>query len=359
MRIGSHRASALALLVTGIAAAPAAQAQSIGYVETLGGAISPAVSFNSAGGTNTLAPSGNTYVVTLPSLGNSLHSNVQVNAANTNGSGHYCTSGGWFSFNGVDVTADVNCFDILGNPILADFSLFYQARTTAPATGKIAFLWANHPTAPSYTPAAHWNFNSTGARNTINRENTGVYLAFLPGMTAKSGNPQVTAYNRTAVRCEVADWFHNQVGATVSVLCVNSAGLAADTRFNLSYTIGTNEAAGPAATSLGAYARANKPDRRNYVPNPVFQFNTVSVDQLTAQRFGPLPGQYSLTVPNPNNIPLKTILGMVTANGQSGEYCNTAGINVPVGEFYLDLVCYDSSGRPIDTKYVGTFITSH
>src|SRR6516162_4977758 len=238
MLIGSHRASALALLVTGIAAAPAAQAQSIGYVETLGGAISPAVSFNSAGGTNTLAPSGNTYVVTLPSLGNSLHSNVQVNAANTNGSGHYCTSGGWFSFNGVDVTADVNCFDILGNPILADFSLFYQARTTAPATGKIAFLWANHPTAPSYTPAAHWNFNSTGARNTINRENTGVYLAFLPGMTAKSGNPQVTAYNRTAVRCEVADWFHNQVGATVSVLCVNSAGLAADTRFNLSYTIG-------------------------------------------------------------------------------------------------------------------------
>jgi hypothetical protein len=359
MLIGSHRASALALLVTGIAAATAAQAQSIGYVETLGGAISSAVSFNSAGETNTLAPSGNTYVVTLPGLGNSLHSNVQVNAANTNGRGHYCTSGGWSSSNGVNVTAEVNCFDISGNPILADFSLFYQARTTAPATGKIAFLWANHPSAPSYTPAAHYNFNSTGTRNTVSRQSTGTYLASLPGMTAKGGNPQVTAYNPAAARCEVTSWSHGTVGTTVGVFCVNSAGLAADTRFNLSYTIGTNEAAGPAATSLGAYAWANNPTHRNYVPNPLFQFNTVSVDQLTAQRFGPLPGQYSLTVPNPNNIAFKTILGMVTANGQSGEYCNTAGINVLDGEFYLDLVCYDSSGRQIDTKYVGTFITSH
>ena len=360
MHVASHRASTLALLVAGITAAIVAQAASIGYVETLGGAISAAVSYNSARGTNSLASSGNTYEVTLPGLGNGLHSNVQVNAVNNDGRGHYCTSDGWSSSNGVDVTADVTCFDASGNPILEDFSLLYQARTKAPATGAIAFLWANQPTTSSYTPATQYNFNSTGQRNTVNRDNTGVYLAFLPGMTATGGNPQVTAYGDSAARCEVADWFHNRVGTTVSVFCVNSAGVAADELFSLSYTIGTNEAAGPAATSLGAYAWANNPTRRNYVPRLPFQFDTVSSGPLTAQRFGGLvQGQYSLTVPNPNNIPFATILGMVTANGSSGEYCNPAGLNVLSGEFYLDLICYDSAGRQLDTKYIGTFITTH
>jgi hypothetical protein len=44
MHVTSHRASTLALLVTGMTAATVAQAASIGYVETLGGAISAAVS---------------------------------------------------------------------------------------------------------------------------------------------------------------------------------------------------------------------------------------------------------------------------------------------------------------------------
>jgi hypothetical protein len=358
--IASYRAFSLAILVTGIAGASAAQAASIGYVELFDGNIGAAGSYNSAGGTNSLATSGNTMEVTLPGLGNSLHSNVQVNAVNNRGVGHYCTSDGWFSSNGVDVTADVTCFDALGNPILEDFSLFYQARTKAPAKGAIAFLWASRPTTPSYTPAPLYNFNSTGKSNTVTRSSTGLYAASLPGLTTIGGNPQVTAYGGVAARCEVAKWFQNRFGTTVSVYCVNSAGVAADERFSLSYTIGTNAAAGPVATALGGYAWANNPVAGNYVPALRFQFDSVSTGPLTAQRFGqPVQGQYSLTVPNPNNIPFVTIVGMVTANGSSGEYCNPAGENVLSGEFYLDLFCYDSAGRPLDTRYTGTFFTSH
>ena len=36
----------------------------------------------------------------------------------------------WASPNGVDAVADVTCFDVKGNPILGNFSLFYQARTS-------------------------------------------------------------------------------------------------------------------------------------------------------------------------------------------------------------------------------------
>ena len=204
-----------------------------------------------------------------------------------------------------------------------------------------------------------YNFNSTGQLNTINRDNTGIYLAFLPGLIQTGGNPQVTAYGGSAARCEVADWFHNHVGTIVSVYCVNATGVAADTRFSLSYTFGTVAASQPHHSALGAYAWASNPTRTNYVPPLRFQFDNISSGPLTAQRFGGLvQGQYSLTVPNPSNIPFATILGMVTANGSSGEYCNTTGVNVLSGEFYLDLVCYDSAGRQLDSKYTGTFMIS-
>ncbi len=43
----------------------------------------------------------------------------------------------------------------------------------------------------------------------------------------------------------------------MTVVCVNAAGVDTDEYFSLSYTLGTTEAAGPAATALGAYAWAN------------------------------------------------------------------------------------------------------
>jgi hypothetical protein len=159
----------------------------------------------------------------------------------------------------------------------------------------------------------------------------------------------------------VADWYQNPAGANISVYCVNAAGVATDEYFDLSYTIGTTEAAGPAATALGAYAWANNATAGNYVPATGRQFNSLSPpNQLTAQRFGGLvQGQYSLTLPNPSNLSFNTYLGMVTANGTSGEYCDTAGgINVPPGELYQDLICYDTEGRQVDTKYTGTLIFS-
>jgi hypothetical protein len=99
----------------------------------------------------------------------------------------------------------------------------------------------------------------------------------------------------------------------------------------------------------------------NYVPNKTRQFNSVSApDYLTAQRFGgPVLGQYSLTVPNPSNLSFNTFLGMVTANGTSGEFCNMAGINVLDGEIYMDVFCYASEGILQDTMYSGTLIFSN
>ena len=100
------------LAVMLFAAATAGHAQSIGYVGTLGGELSSAVSYNSAGGGNSVSIVGTgEYQVTLGGLGDSLNSNIQVNAADYDGTVHYCTIGDWGSFNDVDVTAYVFCFD--------------------------------------------------------------------------------------------------------------------------------------------------------------------------------------------------------------------------------------------------------
>ena len=345
-------------------AATVVHAQSIGYVGTLGGELSTAVSYNSAGGSNSvsIARTG-VFQVTLSGLGNSLNSNIQVNAVNTDGTGHYCTSDGWYSDNDVDVTAYVDCFDSSGNPLTEDFTLFYQARTTAPPSGSIAFLWANDPTiaiGSTYIPASSYSYNSTGGTNKVHHKATGVYLVHLPGLS-DHGNVQVTAYgDGTAARCEVKGWSAQGTGTDVSVYCVNAANVATDEYFDLSYTDGTTEAAGPSATAQGAYAWANNDTKKNYVPSVAHQFNSLSPpDALTAQRFGGLVlGQYSLTLPNPSEVSFNTFLGMVTAIGSSGEYCNTAGLNVEEGDIYVDLICYDSEGRQVDAEYTGTLIFS-
>lgn len=352
------------LAVMLFAAATAGHAQSIGYVGTLGGELSSAVSYNSAGGGNSVSIVGTgEYQVTLGGLGDSLNSNIQVNAADYDGTVHYCTIGDWGSFNDVDVTAYVFCFDSSGNPLTEDFTLLYQARTSAPPSGSIAFLWADQPSiavGSTYTPDSSYSYNSTGGTNTVRHESTGLYLAFLPGLKER-GNVQVTAYGGGAARCEVADWTKHGSGSKVSVYCVDGSSAAADEYFSLSFTDGTTEAAGPSATAHGAYAWANKPTKANYVPTISRQFNSVSApDDLTAQRFGgPVLGQYSLTVPNPSNLSFNTFLGMVTANGTSGEYCNMAGINVLEGEIYMDVFCYGSEGILQDTMYSGTLIFSN
>ena len=344
-------------VVGAIGVGSSVHAQSIGYVETLGGSLSSAVDYNSAGGANSVSITGTgLFQVTLGALGSGLNSDVQVNAVNTDGRGHYCTSDGWGS-TGTNVIANVACFDLSGNPLSADFSLIYQARTTAPATGAIAFLWANNATAARYTPDASYSFNSGGAINKVHRHATGLYSAYLPTMPS-NGNPQVTAYGGGAARCEVVQWGHYPLGAKVDVQCVNAAGAAADAPFDLSYTAGTTQAAGPAATPHGAYAFANDATKKNYVPTPKLQLNAITPGALTAQRFGKLPGQYTLTMPNPNNQRFSTILGMITAVGSAGEYCDQQGVFVPSDSVYMGVICYSPDGRQVDTTYSGTLITT-
>lgn len=334
-----------------------AHADPLGFVGTIGGQISSVESFNSAGGTNSITFVGNTMQVTLPGLGNGLNSNVQVSALNTNGSGHYCTVIDWFSSDNVDVTVNVACFNSAGSPELADFAMLYQARTVRPTGADIAFVWANQPTSPSYTPDSSYSFNSIGGPNSITRSSPGNYTVILGDFQGYDTSVQVTAYGSAAARCEVAGWTGQSDGAHVNVICVNSSGTPTDEYFSLTYTLGGVEGSG---NTTGAFAWANKPKpQKLYKPYKPDQFSNISQAQfLTAQRFGGLvQGQYSLNIPNPGHLNFPSMLGMVTAYGSSGEYCDVAGISVTTGQISLESICYGPSGIQSDAMYTGTLLT--
>ena len=157
----------------------------------------------STGGTVTIKPLGTgEYEVNISKIDSGYTDNVQISAYDTSG---YCVSGGWFKA-ATTVEAYVYCYDANGNAANTYFSLLYQSRS-APlgAEGRgIAFLWANGPTSASYTPASGYNYNSTGATNTITRSSTGVYVVNVPNLSYE-GDVQVTAYGGPS-RCKVTGW---------------------------------------------------------------------------------------------------------------------------------------------------------
>jgi hypothetical protein len=354
MRATTNRRTIAALFAVlaaaSIHAANAQPRQEVGFLSTLGGEVSPITSFNSAGGTNTATIIGTgRFEVIFPGLGNGLNSNVQVNAYVTDGSPHICTSQGWSSSNGTDVTAYVGCFDFAGNPKSADFSIFYQARY-AGSGGWLGFIWADQPTAATYTPSSDWNYNGSGTPNTVTRSSAGVYTATFPGLRA-GGNAQVTAFSfegGVAAHCEISDWSATGKTTAVGVLCFDANGNPADEYFNLSYNRSALESEG--ATN-GVYAYAEKPAARNYTPK--FLYSEDGGMYPTTQRFGAVHGQYSFNISNPSNNTIKPFLGMVSAVGTGGEYCMVEGYDEPTGSFSMEIVCYDSFERAANVRYSG------
>ena len=65
---------------------------------------------------------------------------------------------------------------------------------------------ADAPTAASYTPNLTYQFNSTGAVNTITRSGVGVYTVHFPGLDGNGGTALVTAYGGGNESCKVASW---------------------------------------------------------------------------------------------------------------------------------------------------------
>jgi hypothetical protein len=214
------------------------------------------------------------------------------------------------------------------------------------AGGTFGYVWADQPTAPSYTPSAAYQTNSAGLANTIRRTGPGSYVVTFPGLarSRNAGTVNVTAYGELRTTyCNNAGWGANASGGVdVVVLCTDTNGNAADAQFNATYAV-------PQAKGKLGYLWADQPTAGFYTPNLHAQFNSTG-GVNTVNRVG--TGSYIVRLPG-----LGAAAGTVkvTSFGAIPNRCKVAwwapeGLDQKVAVF-----CYSATGLAADSLFTLTY----
>jgi len=147
------------------------------------------------------------------------------------------------------------------------FGLLAAAALPVSAAGLQAFVW-NDIVIGSGVPNGYYQFNSTGAINSVTNLATGQYRVDLPGLGAPGGNVHVTAYGGNHY-CKTQRWFPSGSTMQVFVNCFGPSGLPVNGRFTLLF----NAQSGLQGTD-GAYLWADNPTLGTSTPNLSYQWNS-------------------------------------------------------------------------------------
>lgn len=314
---------------------------------------------NSTGEVNTITRTGTgAYTVAIPGIGNGLGS-LHLTAASGSAQGSEYVAGTTCKIDRSSANSEqyVVCFNAAGEPADSAFYLSYSAGDVD-LGAHAAYLWANDPTADSYTPDERYQFNSTNNPNTVRRGGAGMYAVFLPGMAAHQGNVQVTPASGSTlgeisgVSCGVfAMGDAGDDARGVNVLCSDSSGSPVDTGFTLRYIVGVKDASSEAGIwARGGYAMVNHSGVSNrYTAGANFQFNSTGATN-EIQRTD--VGQYAIYLMN-----VGTEGGNVQVSAWGTEHasatCNVAYWDLEEGSdglnFIVHAACYDVNGNPIDS----------
>jgi hypothetical protein len=285
------------------------------------------------------------YHVRFPGIGTASGGNVQVTAY---GSGsQFCKVQSWTdSGGGVDVY--VNCFTAGSAAIDTRFSVAYLRKSGTGSTEE-AYVWADDPAAASYTPSLTYQFNSSGAQNTIARQGVGVYAVTLPDQTALGGTVEVTSYGLGSDYCKVSSWGQSGSDTVVWVRCFDTTGAPSDSRFTLNFARATS----PNGALSYSYAWANNPDAASYTPHLSYQKGFISGDagdvatDITAGRTS--TGRYFVNLPGMSATGSNV---QVTAYGSGSEYCKVVGWNGNEAATQASVGCFDAGGMAADARFV-------
>jgi hypothetical protein len=222
-----------------------------------------------------------------------------------------------------------------------------QAVTNAPF--RWGFVWANLPTAGSYTPSMSFQANSTDGTNTIVRSGPGAYVVTFPGLgwpltppsRGAGGNVQVTAYGAGPARCKVERWDSDGSTLTVKVLCFTAAGAPVDSRYTVLYQAdelpGGNDAGYALVTAAGA------------APTQ-FQVNSSGPAVLNTVTHTGGSGLYRIVLPG---LAVSGGNLQVTGYGPGSVHCKVRSLNhddVP-GETVVVVGCHNSTGTLVDSAF--------
>ena len=112
-------------------------------------------------------------------------------------------------------------------------------RPPDPVIGQMGYVWANNPTADSYTPSATYAYNGAGGPITITRSGTGSYAVRFTGLGGggtPGGHVQVTAYGNGSENCKVSGWSSSGSDFVTYIRCFDVSGNPANTRYTVFVT---------------------------------------------------------------------------------------------------------------------------
>jgi hypothetical protein len=301
---------------------------------------------NSTGAANRITHlSVGNYQVRFTNLGTWTGNGGTVDVTAYDFTNQHCKVGSWYA-SGTDLLVNVNCYTTNGVATDALFTASFVSPTQDP--GDIAYVWADSPTASSYTPASFYQFNATGASNTISRWATGRYVVTMPGMgTSPGGHVKVTAYGWDSASCGVLDW--NSVGTAqeINVMCVDASGSYVDTYFTATFVRGVSVLGVNGGES--GYVFGTSPSTESYPVNNGYGFNSTGATN-TITRLG--AGEYRVTFPGLTRGGGHV---QVTAAGDANRRCKVTNWGTDSAETRVYLRCFTLAGSLADAFFVASY----
>jgi hypothetical protein len=312
--------------------------------------------FNWHGDNTVLRQSVGRYSVYLPGLGGA-DGNVQVTAYGTDS--HHCKVGSWGGVS--EQTVDVRCFDSAGAPVDARFTVLFQSHSdfSPYSDGAAAYLWANNPTSPSYTPSTTYQFNSEGLSNTITRSGPGVYDVRVAGIDAIGGTALVTAYGSSSHRCKVGYWGQSGADTVVRVYCHDTNGARVDSMFTFSFAndTGLSYAGADYGSDAGAFTWTGGSTAGTIALPTAYSYHPPYLTGSVGTRTRNATGRYTVRFDGLEWWPGASTLALVTAYGSDASQCKVEGWYSSGGDAVVNVRCTNTAGVLVDSFFTLTFQT--
>jgi hypothetical protein len=333
-------AALLAIGAAGYAGQPAAAAvpDRFGFVLWSGGVVSQA---QPAGTTVVAGAMAGRWTVTFPGqgiAGGVVHVTA-VHDALAFPPGRWCQADSWGPVLGNEVVR-VSCYRPGGflDP-QPGFSVQFAASSGPVAGGLYGYIDSN-PFGGIIS-----QYNSLGLANAVIHAGAGAYSITFTGLSTpgpQDGSLQVTAANpAVGARCKVGSLSSSPNGQFARILCFNSAGAFADTRFSVTYQF-----------KRSLYGPVFPPNRFGYLWNipPLGPPSTLYNSTGGAIGFAAGPPVWTITFANLySTAPSNT---QATAYGTTPDFC---GLHRPWGPAGVNLVttvnCFNNVGAPVSSGF--------
>jgi hypothetical protein len=134
----------------------------------------------------------------------------------------------------------VDCFTPAGNPVNNKFTMTFTANDDLLGDGAPSgYLWADQPTAASYTPSTLYQYDTAATTATVTMLGTGEWETLFPSENqGAQGDQQATAYGSTPAHCIVDGPIGNGSSEQGDVFCFDTSGNPLNVTYTTQWMVG-------------------------------------------------------------------------------------------------------------------------